>query len=228
MALFRVVARALGLRLRIEGLEHVPGGPCIIAGAPHRTWLDPFILLFALPLEPRVYFLGDGEAAYRDPLRAFLLRRVGGVVPIWRGTRGIDAHVEAAREILGSGARLALFAERGPPVPVERVRPLAAGVGYLALRTGVPVVPAVVGGTHELYLGRRAAVRFLPPVEARRSGGAAADAVADDGRAERVAAHAFARELSERMAPHVTQLLHATEPPPGFRKRWRWLTSAFH
>ena len=84
-----------------------------VAAAPHRTWLDPIVLSFALPIEPRVYFLGAGEAIYRDPVRAFFIRRIGGVVPIWRGSRGIDSHVEATRQILHSGARLALFPERG-------------------------------------------------------------------------------------------------------------------
>jgi 1-acyl-sn-glycerol-3-phosphate acyltransferase len=218
--LFRAVARLLGLRLRVEGAEHLPAGPCIIAAAPHRTWADPFILVFAVPLEPRVYFFGDGEAVYRDALRAFFFRRIGGVIPIWRGTRGIESHVEAARAVLASGARLAIFPERGPAVTVERARPLAAGLGYLALRTQAPVVPLVLGGTHELYLGRRAAARFLPPV--------APPAQPPEGsESERHAAHRFVRDLGDAMAPHVEALRLATEPPPSFRKRWRWLTTAF-
>lgn len=220
LGLLRASAAILGLRLRVDGREHLPPGPCLVAAAPHRTWLDPFVLLFALPVEPRVHFLGDGEAIYRDAFRSFFIRRLGGVVPIWKGSRGIDAHVDAVREILRSGARLALFPERGPSVPVERARPFAAGIGYLALRTGAPVVPAVIGGTHELYLGRRIAVRFLPPISAAAQERAAAD--------ERAAAHALAQELGEAMAPHVAELFHATEPPAGFRKRWQWLTTAFH
>lgn len=225
LALFRATGALLGLRLRVEGLEHIPEGPCLIAAAPHRTWLDPFVLLFALPVEPRVYFLGDGEAIYRDPVRAFFVRHLGGVVPVWRGHRGIDSHVAAAREILASGARLALFTERGPAVPVDRARPFAGGIGYLALRSGSSVVPAVLGGTHELYIGRRVAVRFLAPIEPSRAGDR--EAGVGDDRQERAAAHALVRELGEAMAPHVADLLRATEPPAAFRKRWRWLTTAF-
>ena len=235
LTIFRAIAAGLGLRLRVEGREHIPDGPCLIAAAPHRTWLDPFVLLFALPAEPRVYFLGDGEAMYRDALRAFFMRRLGGVVPVWRGSRGIETHVDAARAIVGAGARLALFPERGPAVPIDRARPLAWGVGYFALRSGAPVVPAVIGGTHELYLGRRVAVRFLAPIGPPGAIGPTG-AAPDQGRprvdgttegADRAAAHAIVRELDTAIAPHVPELLRATEPAPGFTKRWRWLTAAF-
>jgi 1-acyl-sn-glycerol-3-phosphate acyltransferase len=216
----RVVATALGMRLRVEGLEHVPsGGGYIVAAAPHRTWLDPFVLLFALPAEPRIYFLGDGEAMYRDPLRALFVRRLGGVVPIWRGSRGIEGHVAAIGQILAAGAVVALFPERGPAVPTERARPFAAGVGYLALRTGAPVVPAVIGGTHELYLRRRVVVRFLSPTPPPH-------AVHAD-HAERALAHAFRDALYAVVAPHVGPLVGMVEPGPWFKKRWRWLTNAF-
>lgn len=223
----RAVAAALGLRLVVEGRENLPAGPSLIAAAPHRTWLDPFALLFALPIEPRVYFLGDGEAIYRDAVRTFFVRRLGGVVPIWRGSRGIEMHVEAARQLLSAGARFALFPERGPAVPLEQARPLAAGIGYLALRTGAPIVPAVIGGTYELYLGRRVAVRFLHPLEAQRAPGSIG-APPLGSREERVAAHELVDRLALTMAPHVTELFRATEPPARFNKRWRWLTTAFH
>ncbi len=218
---FGAIAALFGLDLEVQGVGNLPLGPCIVAGAPHRTWLDPIVLAFALPIEPRIYFLGDGEAIYRDAVRAFFIRRIGGVIPIWHGGRGIDSYVEATRRILQSGARLALFPERGPAVPVERARPFAAGVGYLATRTGSLVVPAVIGGTHELYLRRRVIVRFLEPL-------APPGSYLPGSLEEREAAHAFVEQIERRVAPDVTELFRATEPPPGFQKHWRWLTTAFH
>jgi 1-acyl-sn-glycerol-3-phosphate acyltransferase len=217
---FRVTGAVLGLDLRVEGSENVPPGPLIVAAAPHRTWLDPFVLSFALPVEPRIYFLGDGEAMYRDPIRSWFVRRIGGVVPIWRGEFGFASHVAATRLILGAGARLALFPERGPAVPVERARPLAAGVGYIAARTGSVVVPAVIGGTHELYLRRRVQIRFLPPMRGP-------EGHAEGSPEERRSVHEFVARLEATLAPHVEELFRATEPPSTFRKSWRWLTTAF-
>jgi 1-acyl-sn-glycerol-3-phosphate acyltransferase len=48
----------LGWRVRAEGFEHLPrdpGGrfvPCVVAVAPHRGWIDPFLLLLAWPSAP--------------------------------------------------------------------------------------------------------------------------------------------------------------------------------
>lgn len=226
MVLFRAIAAALGLRLRVEGHERLPAGPCLLAAAPHRTWADPFVVYFALPLEPRPWFLGDGEAIYRDPFRAAVMRAVGGAVPIWKGSRGIDEHVAAARAVLDAGARFGIFLERGPAVPVEQARPFGAGLGYIALRTGAPIVPIVIGGTHELYLARRVALRFLEPADALVLADLAAPPRAGSPE-ERRAAHRVVERLHELMAPHVAELYRATEPPPPRRKRWRWLTTAF-
>lgn len=226
MLLFRAIAAALGLRLRVEGADRLPPGPCLLAAAPHRTWIDPFVVFFALPLEPRPWFLGDGEAIYRDPLRAAVVRAVGGAVPIWKGRLGIEDHIAAARAVLAAGARFGAFLERGPAVPVERARHFGAGLGYVALRTGAPIVPIVIGGTHELYLGRRCAVRFLEPADALVLAGLDAPPPVGSA-AERHAAHRVVERLHELMAPHVAELHRVTEPPPPRRKRWRWLTTAF-
>ena len=52
------------------------------------------------------------------------------------------------------------------------------------------------------------------------------DCAAPGSTEERIAVHAFVQGLERRMAPHVSELQRATEPPPGFRKHWRWLTTA--
>jgi 1-acyl-sn-glycerol-3-phosphate acyltransferase len=39
------------LRFEFEGLEQVPPGEAlIVAAAPHRNWIDPFLIVMALPL----------------------------------------------------------------------------------------------------------------------------------------------------------------------------------
>jgi 1-acyl-sn-glycerol-3-phosphate acyltransferase len=40
----------LRLNIEVEGLELVPRGePLIVAAAPHRNWIDPFLILQVLP-----------------------------------------------------------------------------------------------------------------------------------------------------------------------------------
>jgi 1-acyl-sn-glycerol-3-phosphate acyltransferase len=235
----RAIARVLGFRFRLEGAERLPtepdgrpAGGWIAAGLPHRTWIDPFVLALLLPVEPRINWLGDGRAIYRSRLRAFVFSRIGGVVPIWPsgGRKAFEEHVDAARSVIDAGAVFGLFPEVGPAVPVDRARPLSPGIAYFALRSGARIVPLVLGGAHELYLGRRIILQVLEPVTARELAGLAADAQlpAPGTNEERELAGAITHRLEELVAGPVADLHARAEPPPGTRKRWRWLTTATH
>ncbi len=231
----RAVAAALGWRMELRGAEHLPvdrdgmpAGGWIAAGVPHRTWVEPFVLALLLPVEPRLVFLGDARAITRSPVRRLLFRAIGGVVPIWPrgGAAAFRDHVEVASRILASGAVFALFPEIGPPAPVGSARSLSPGIGYIALRTGAPVVPLVLGGTHELYLRRRFVVDVLPALDGRDLAGlpASEPAPRPGSREERQAAHRIAAALHERTASAVAATWRAAEPRPGAPRRWRWLT----
>lgn len=233
----RVGARFLRFRLVLEGAEHVPkamdgqpAGAWIAAGMPHRTWIDPFVLALLLPVEPRLHFIGDGPTIYRSRLRRFALTRIGGIIPIWSGSgpRGFEEHVAAARQVIEAGGVFTLFPEVGPPSALGEIRRLSPGVAYFALRTGAPIVPLVIGGNDELYLGRRLCLRVLHAVTARELGGLAPDeGLPEPGTpAERDLARRITEELATLVAGPVAEVHAASVPPPGTRKRWRWLTTA--
>lgn len=239
LGVFHLVGLALGFRPRLVGAQNLPVGPggrpeggWIAAVAPHRTWIDPFVLFELLPLEPRLVWFGDGRAIFGSWWRRLFVRRIGGVVPIWPGggLRAFESHVSAVRSVLEAGAVFAIFPEVGPPAPPDRARPLAPGLGYFALRSGAPIVPMVLGGTHELYLRRRMQLRVLPPMTARQLARIAPhEPLPEPGsRAERAAARGIVAELECFIAPDVARAYAATEPPPTFRKRWGWLGELFH
>ena len=234
-----IAGRLLGLRFVLEGRDRLPATPdgrpaggWIAAGFPHRTWIDPFVLAELLPVEPRLVFLGDGRAIFRSRFRRAVFARIGGVVPIWPGggRNAVDAHIAAARSVVDAGAVFALMPEVGPPVPVERARPFGTGLGYFALRTGAPIVPLVLGGTDEIYWGRRIVLRVLPPVTARDLLGLApADPLPEPWTAEeRAAAHRIVDALHERTAIDVAEAHGLARPRPGARRPLRWLTRLFH
>lgn len=235
----RTIARLLGFKLRLEGADRLPTGPdgrpaggWIAAGLPHRTWIDPFVLALLLPVEPRINWLGDGRAIYRSRLRRFVFSRIGGVIPIWPsgGRKAFEEHVEAAKSVIDASAVFGLFPEVGPAVPVDRARPLSPGIAYFALRSGAQIVPLVLGGAHELYLGRTIILHVLEPVTARELAGLAPDAPlpAPGTNEERELAGAITDRLEALVAGPVSDLHARAEPPPGTRKRWRWLTTATH
>lgn len=228
----------LGLRIVVRGRANLPrtadgrhAGGWIAAGLPHRTWIDPFILWAVLPVEPRLVFLGDARTMARSPLRRWVVRRVGGILPIpsHGGPRAFATHVAAASDAIRGGAVFCLFPEYGPPAPVGEARQLAAGLGYISLRAGAPVVPIVIGGNHELFWGRRIVVRILPMVSVRDLAGLSPDAPlpAPGTREARAAAHRIADRLRELTAPVVARAHADAEPRAGTRKRGRRLSTLF-
>ena len=228
-----------GFRTEVVGLERLPrtsdgrpAGGWIAAGVPHRTWVDPFVVADVLPVEPRLVFFGDGPAIFRSRWRRFVVRLVGGVIPIWPGAgrEAVEGYLADAAAALDAGAVLCLFPETGSATPPGTARPFGSGLAYFALRTGAPIVPLVLGGTDELYLHRRFRLEVLEPVTWQDLAGVAPDASSPDpwSSAERRLAHRLTLALHERTAASVAAAHVATTPPPGGRKRWRWLTTAWH
>lgn len=230
--------RLLGFRFEVMGAENLPrtpdgnmAGGWIAAGVPHVTWIEPFVMLVLLPPEPRLIWFGDGRVIERSAWRRVVFRRLGGIVPIWPGggQQAFAEHVAAVERVVAAGAVFAIFPERGKAAPPGTARELAPGVAYFALRSGAPIVPIVFGGTHELFRGRRIRLHVLPAQTPRGLAGLAVEGppLRPGSRAEREAAQAIVTALAEQTAGPVAEAHRATEPPPGARKRWLWLTHAF-
>jgi 1-acyl-sn-glycerol-3-phosphate acyltransferase len=235
---WRAAAFALRTRLVLEGAEHLPGdsngrpaGGWVAAVVPHRTWVDPFVPWILLPARPRFAFFGDAGTMARSPFRRFLMRRLGGVIPIPArpDARAVELHLAAAREVLDAGAVFMLMPEVGPPSKVGELRRVGGGLAYVALRNEAPIVPLVLGGNHELYLGRKIILRVLPPLDPRELAGLAPGAPlpAAGSPAERRAARALSEAFVARVGPALPEVHERAEPPPGTRKRGLRLTNLF-
>jgi 1-acyl-sn-glycerol-3-phosphate acyltransferase len=230
----RLVARFLlfgvfRFRIQTSGQEHLPKGGYLLVAAAHRGWMDPFIVMHALPPTPRCWFLGSAPSTFTSRWRELLIRRLGGLLPVWRGGVGVEVHLRSARAVLGSRAVFVQMPEgtvNGPPGRLGAFRP---GAALIALRTGALIVPLAMAGTEELYLGRRMASRVLSPTTATALLGAAwgGKMPAPDSRAELELARRISDALAERLAPVVEELRAATADPPGhrrwFRRRLTWL-----
>ncbi|CAN5797799.1 hypothetical protein BH24CHL6_BH24CHL6_06800 [soil metagenome] len=234
--LYRSLRRFFGLlvrllfRVNISGLDNLPrrpdgrpAGGWIAVGLPHRTWVEFFIFLPLLPAEPRLIMLGDGPTMFGSAWRRALLRRVGGVVPVWAGSgrRDFASHAEVAQRAISAGAVFGLFPEVGRAARPPALRRVSSSVAYFALRTGAPIVPIVFGGTHELFLHRRIEVLVLPPLVPP------AHAPAAGSTAERAAADALLARLLALVEPSAAETHSAAEPAIGTPKRWRWLTGPY-
>ena len=149
----RTSARAALARwfdLRVEGLEHLPGeGPYIVA-ANHHNYLDGVVLAAALPRP--IAFLVMPRVWRATPLHPLLHRQIGSIL-LDLERPGVGALRRALRA-LDQGRVVGIFPEGPFSVRgcLERGLP---GVGLLALRAGVPVVPAGIRGTFQALVGRR-------------------------------------------------------------------------
>jgi 1-acyl-sn-glycerol-3-phosphate acyltransferase len=148
--------------LRIDGLEHVPSrGPYLVA-ANHHNYLDGIVLGAALPVP--VAFLAMTRLWRTTPIHPLLHWAVG-TIPLDVDRPDVGA-LRAALAQLGRGRVVGIFPE-GPFSVRGRLERGLPGVALLALRSGVPVVPAGIRGTYEALLGRRFYVPRRHPLAVR-------------------------------------------------------------
>ncbi|MEA2611130.1 MAG: 1-acyl-sn-glycerol-3-phosphate acyltransferase [Chloroflexota bacterium] len=232
--LVRLVVRfllfgVLRMQIRTSGQEHLPSGGYLLAAAAHRGWMDPMVVIHAIPIEPRAWFLGSGPSTFTSPWRERIIHRLGGLLPVWRGGVGIDQHVASARAVVGNGAVFAQMPEGTVSGPPGRIGPFRTGWAVIALRIDAPIVPLAMAGTEELYVGRRLASQILPVTSARALAGMGPDEPfpVRGGREELVLAHRMTEALAAILGPAVEALHAWTVDPPGhprrLRRRLTWL-----
>jgi 1-acyl-sn-glycerol-3-phosphate acyltransferase len=216
-------------RIQTSGQELLPSGGYLLVGAAHRGWMDPFLVLHALPVEPRAWFLGSGPSTFTSRWREALVRRIGGLLPVWRGGLGVDGHVASARAVVDAGGVFVQMPEGTVSGPPGHIGPFRPGAALIALRTRATIVPFAMAGTEELYIGKRMASRILSPVTVRELLGESWTGVLPEtgSREELDLARRATARLSEMIGPVVDELHPPTVDPPRnrrlLRSRLTWL-----
>ncbi len=148
--------------LRIVGVERLPASGPFILAANHHNYLDGVVLGTAVPRP--VAFLVMPRVYSASPLHPPFHRRVGSIpVNLERPDPGA---VKRALRVLEEGRIVGIFPE-GPFSQEGRLVPGQPGVAMIALRSGVPVVPAAIEGTYEALVGRRFYVPRKRPLAVR-------------------------------------------------------------
>lgn len=160
----RGLCRAL---YRVRRPAHPPlpvEGPVLLV-SDHSSYNDPMVL--AATAGRPIIFLTAREI-YDLPSLRWLCRTFRSI-PVNRGDRDVGA-VRAALRALRNGEALAIFPEGG--IDEHREETGHRGIGYLALKTGAPVVPASIAWdkarpvslVRSLLTPGRAVVRYGPPM----------------------------------------------------------------
>lgn len=127
---------------RIVGKEEVPSAEGLILAANHVSYVDPLFIGAAL-VERQLHFMAK-EELFRIPILGPLIRRLH-TVPVRRG-RVDYAAIKQSLRLLEEGEILAIFPEgtRGDGMVLKEAE---EGIGFLAARSGRPVVPVYLHGT---------------------------------------------------------------------------------
>ena len=178
-------------RLQVVGAEHVPDGPFILSPV-HRSNIDT-PLVAAVTRRPLRYMGKD--AMWKYGWSAWFFTSLGGF-PVHRGTADREA-LKKCIAVLEGGEPLVLFPEgtrRSGPV----VEDVFDGAAYVALRTGVPIVPVGIGGS-ERAMPKGAT--FIHPVKLALVVGEPLQPPVTEGgsRAPRRAVRELTAELSKRL-----------------------------
>lgn len=154
-------------RMTINGREHIPSTGAFVLAPVHRSYPDTPIA--ACVTRRRLRFMGKDTMWNNRPF-GWMLSALG-AFPVTRGTADREA-LRRAIEVLEAGDPLVLFPE-GERKQGPIVQPLFDGAVYIAIKTGVPIVPVGIGGSERVMpkkakfiFPRKVHVEIGPPIPA--------------------------------------------------------------
>jgi 1-acyl-sn-glycerol-3-phosphate acyltransferase len=176
--------------IKIEGRENVPAGGCLIV-SNHVSYMDPTTVGWAV--EREIYYLGR-KSLFKPPFWSWFLP-ICNVLPIDRDGRDASG-LRLIIRMLKEGHAVLLFPEgtRSPDGTIQAAEP---GAGLVAVKAGVPILPARVFGTYESLSKNTKRLRFHP---IRVVIGQPYRPAVPDGRVEKNFYAQVAQEMMERIA----------------------------
>lgn len=140
--LFCILVFKLLFRIQAYGREHIPRKGGFILASNHVSFLDPIAVGIACPRQ--LNFMARHDL-FSHRFFGWLIYSVGSF-PVKRNTADRSALKEAIRR-LEDGKGLLLFPEGRRAQESNTADGPQAGIGFLAAKAGVPVIPAFVKGT---------------------------------------------------------------------------------
>ncbi len=147
-AFFRMLYRVL-TRISIHGRENIPPRSAYLLTINHLSYYDPPIPLVFWPYPPEA--LGAEKIMATHPIMGRVMRWYG----TWPVLRDGDdrAALRTALEILRNGWPL-LIAPEGTRHPDGLQNP-QPGAAFLAMKTGIPLLPLGISGTPSIFSSLR-------------------------------------------------------------------------
>jgi 1-acyl-sn-glycerol-3-phosphate acyltransferase len=177
-----------GVKVVIDGAEHIDPNQTYVVAANHRSWLDAVTLITAFKVgrdgvpPRRLYFVIKRSLLFIPGFGLYMLW--ARYIPVVRGQAGKgkgsngngkakgdnSGRVQAAVEHLKLGKSILIFPE-GTRSPDHKFRRFKRGAAQMAIQAGVPVLPVCFSNTGQLYPKGKTYIRpgtvrieFLPPI----------------------------------------------------------------
>lgn len=142
----RMILKTVGMRVQVEGLEHIhPTQPAIYT-ANHLSAADIPVLLGCLPVQFRIM---AKKELFRYPFLGWHLKRSGQIAIDPGDPRASLRSLNHASQSLRAGTPLVVFPEGGRS-QTGQLQKFMGGAFYVAIRAQAPVVPIAIVGTYEL------------------------------------------------------------------------------
>lgn len=141
-------------RLEVHGKENIPKAGGFILASNHASYLDPIAI--GIASSRKLNYMARHDLFY-NPFFSWLLNNIG-VFPVKRYSADVRA-IRKAMRLVEHGNALVIFPEGsrqfdGTPSEIQ------SGIGFLAAKLNVPVIPAFIRGT-DIALPRHA--KFIRP-----------------------------------------------------------------
>ena len=149
--LFYVLIRVIRpfFRMRVAGQEHIPAKGPFILSPNHQSYLDPFLMLGAVPFRTLRQTFAVGAAEYYQTPFMKWVARFTNVIPV-----DSDSNLESAMRAGATGLRmgkvLILFPEGERSIDGE-LKTFKKGAPILSAHLNAPIVPVAMDGLFELW-----------------------------------------------------------------------------
>src|SRR6266852_4725915 len=160
--------RAVGVRVRVTGIERIPAGTCLFV-ANHTSSADAPAVVGAIPRRIAILLK---ESLYKYPIvgQAFHLAHF---ISVDRTKHDAAiASIEKAIEAMRAGQSFLIYPE-GTRSPDGRLQEFKKGAVVMAIKAGVPIVPMACSGAQRVMEKRSLVVHpgeilveFLDPIDA--------------------------------------------------------------
>jgi 1-acyl-sn-glycerol-3-phosphate acyltransferase len=130
---------------RAYGTKHVPTRGGVLLVANHQSFMDPALATIAIQREAD--FMAR-DSLFAHPGFGKLIKYLN-AFPVRRQTADLNAVKEALRR-LKQGRLLLLFPE-GTRTEDGRIQPFLPGLGAIARKARVPIVPTLIDGVHAAW-----------------------------------------------------------------------------